>query len=146
MIIDEPREFERVVRLMEQYGDRAVFVFGSNEAGFHGAGAARDALLKYGAKLGQAFGLQGQSYAIPTKNARLDSLSLHELRAYILDFLDDVKAEQPNVWKHEFVVTRIGCGLAKFADEDVAPLFRNAPDTCHLPIGWRAFNGEPEEA
>ncbi len=48
-----------------------VFVFGSNPEGRHGAGAAKIAKLYFGAVYGQGEGLQGRSYAIPTKDLRV---------------------------------------------------------------------------
>lgn len=48
-----------------------VFVFGSNPEGRHGAGAAKTARLQFGAVYGQGEGLQGRSYAIPTKDLRI---------------------------------------------------------------------------
>lgn len=48
-----------------------IFVFGSNPEGRHGAGAAKVARLKFGAIYGQGEGLQGNSYAIPTKDLRV---------------------------------------------------------------------------
>lgn len=55
---------ERITVLKENQ----VFVFGSNPKGRHGAGAANDALKYFGAKYGKGRGLQGQSYALVTKN------------------------------------------------------------------------------
>lgn len=48
-----------------------VFVFGSNPEGRHGAGAAKIARVHFGAVYGQGEGLQGHSYAIPTKDLRV---------------------------------------------------------------------------
>lgn len=48
-----------------------IFVFGSNPEGRHGAGAAKVAVEKFGAIKGQGEGLQGNSYALPTKDLRV---------------------------------------------------------------------------
>ena len=94
-----------------------VFVFGSNLAGYHGGGAARAALNKFGAIWGQGVGLQGQSYAIPTMQGGVDTI-----KPYVDEFIAFAKAH-PEL---KFYVTRIGCGIAGFKDEDIAPLFREA--------------------
>ncbi|MDE7135875.1 MAG: hypothetical protein K2N91_04520 [Muribaculaceae bacterium] len=94
-----------------------VFVFGSNLAGHHGGGAARAALKKFGAVWGQGVGLQGQSYAIPTMQGGVETI-----KPYVDEFIEFAKA-QPEL---KFYVTRIGCGIAGFKDEEIAPLFKDA--------------------
>lgn len=114
-------------------GPNRIFVFGSNTGGIHGAGAARTAVELYGAIRGQGEGLQGNSYAIPTKNHQLETLPLTSIGEYVHDFLDFA-------WRHQelyFFVTRIGCGLAGYTDELIAPMFKEAPVNCELPHGWR---------
>ena len=98
-----------------------VFVFGSNLAGAHAGGAARTAVLRFGAVWGQGIGLQGQSDAIPTMQGGVETI-----RPYVDDFLDFAK-QHPELF---FYVTRIGCGIAGFSDEQIAPLFSSA---VHLP-------------
>ena len=110
-----------------------VFVFGSNLAGRHGKGAARDAALYHGAKYGQGIGYQGNSYAIPTKDEFLHTLSLGSIKVYVDEFLR-FAVSNPQL---EFFVTRIGCGLAGYTDSDIAPMFKAAPSNCQLPEGWR---------
>ncbi len=111
---------------------RSVFVFGSNLAGRHGKGAALYARQHHGAVYGQGEGLQGDSYAIPTKGHRLETLSLDAIRQHVETFL--TFARQFNAI---FVVTRIGCGLAGYTDAQISPMFVDAPDNCQLPEGWR---------
>ncbi len=96
-----------------------VFVFGSNESGIHGAGAAKLALDKFGAIKGQGFGLQGQSFAIPTKDKNIQTLPLYKIENYIFEFENIIK-EKPDLL---FYVTEIGCGLAGYTSENIAPLF-----------------------
>lgn len=116
-----------------------VFVFGSNESGIHGSGAARFALANHGAIYGQAWGRQGNSFAIPTKDSSYQyALSLGRIESYVLLFIEYAKAH-PN---ETFQVTRIGCGLAGYTDSDIAPMFKDAPDNCELPKGWREFRME----
>lgn len=109
-----------------------IFVFGSNLAGHHGAGAALYARQHHGAIYGRGEGIQGESYAIPTKDARLRVLSLDEIRKAVDRFIGFAA-----VSNDMFQVTRIGCGLAGYRDEQIAPLFKQAPSNCELPDGWR---------
>lgn len=94
-----------------------VFVFGSNLAGHHGGGAARAAVKKFGAIMGQGVGLQGQSYAIPTMQGGVETI-----QPYVDEFINFAKSH-PEL---KFYVTRIGCGIAGFKDEEIAPLFADA--------------------
>jgi hypothetical protein len=98
-----------------------IFVFGSNEAGIHGAGAARLAYERFGARLGQGFGLIGQSFALPTKDWSVGTLELDVIEFYINRFEECVRINQ----HFKFMITRIGCGLAGYDAEDIAPLFKN---------------------
>lgn len=102
---------------IEDLQEGQIFVFGSNEMGRHNGGAARIALEKFGAIYGQGRGLQGRSYAIPTMTDSLAAIA-REVDDFIM-FADS----HPNM---TFLVTRIGCGIAGWRDEDVAPLFARA--------------------
>ena len=97
--------------------ENEIFVFGSNLAGHHGGGAARLAYNRFGAIWGQGVGLQGQSYAIPTMQGGVETI-----KPYVDEFIRF--AEQHPEYK--FLVTRIGCGIAGFMDEEIAPLFARA--------------------
>lgn len=97
--------------------ENEIFVFGSNLAGAHAGGAARTALERYGAVWGKGVGLQGQSYAIPTMQGGIDTI-----KPYVNDFITFAKAHKTLT----FLVTRIGCGIAGFRDEEIAPLFKDA--------------------
>ena len=110
----------------------AIFVFGSNLAGRHGAGAALCARNNYGAVYGQGVGRQGYSYAIPTKDCRINTLPLETIQGYVNEFLLYAR-NHPEL---DFQVTRIGCGLAGYNDAQIAPMFTNAPSNCSLPEGW----------
>jgi hypothetical protein len=107
-----------------------VFVFGSNEAGRHGRGAAFTA-KKWGARNGKGVGQCGQTYAIPTKDKDLKVLPLRQIQKYISDFILYAQSSPALI----FLVTRIGCGLAGYKDVQVAPLFLKAKDVenIHLP-------------
>ncbi|MFG1462284.1 hypothetical protein V5F77_05235 [Xanthobacter sp. DSM 24535] len=106
-----------------------IFVFGSNLAGRHGAGAALWAWHYRGAIYGQGEGLQGQSYGIATKDVALKTRSLSAVDHSVRAFLDFARS-RPDLM---FQVTPIGCGLAGYRHEDIAPMFRNAPENCTLP-------------
>ena len=111
----------------------SIFVFGSNLAGIHGAGAARFAVINHGARYRQGIGLQGNSYAIPTKDHHIKTLPLDEIQKHVDVFIQFAKEHS----LLEFQVTRIGCGLAGYTDSDIAPMFKDAPSNCQLPDGWR---------
>ena len=120
----------------------AVFVFGSNRQGIHGAGAALHAARWLGAVRGQGEGPLPRDgleppacYAIPTKLDPRTPLALDEVAHHVAAFLDYARA-CPTL---TFQVTRIGCGLAGFTDEQVAPLFDDAPANCLLPGRWLAM-------
>ncbi|MBR4786327.1 MAG: hypothetical protein IK013_00370 [Bacteroidales bacterium] len=106
-----------------------IFVFGSNLRGMHGGGAARIAHQKFGAIMGQGVGLQGQCYAIPTMQGGVETI-----RPYVDEFIMFAK-EHPNM---TFLVTRIGCGIAGFTNEEISPLFAEAHNVENivLPEGW----------
>ena len=111
-----------------------VFVFGSNLAGRHGKGAALYARQRCGAIYGQGEGLQGNSYAIPTKDENLHSLLLDEILDHVVTFLE-FACSHPEL---EFQVTPIGCGLAGFKPSEIAPMFdMPAPPNVHLPREFR---------
>lgn len=114
---------------------REIFVFGSNLAGRHGKGAALTAYKSYGAIYGQGIGLQGDSYAIPTKDEKINTLPLSKIKKYVEQFIKFAKLN-PDL---RFKVTAIGTGLAGYDEADIAPMFINAPDNCILPVGWRNY-------
>lgn len=102
---------------ISQLAANEVFVFGSNLQGHHYGGAARIAEEKFGAIFGQGVGLQGQSYAIPTMHGGVDVI-----KPYVDEFIEFAKQHPEFI----FYVTRIGCGIAGFKDNEIAPLFRGA--------------------
>lgn len=110
---------------------RTIFVFGSNREGRHGAGAAASARLYHGAIYGQAEGLQGNSYAIVTKELRpgYPHVSLAEIAAGVNRFLA-FATERTDL---RFRLTPIGCGLAGYKVSQIAPLFADAPPNVELP-------------
>lgn len=108
-----------------------VFVFGSNLEGIHGGGAALAAWLKFGAIWGQGVGLQGQSYGIPTMHGGVDAI-----KPYVDEFVDFAKAH-PEL---TFLVTKIGCGIAGFSFEEMAPLFAGVVDQPNVVLPKEFFD------
>ena len=106
---------ERIIELKSN----EIFVFGSNLAGAHGGGAARLAYNRFGAIWGQGVGLQGQSYAIPTMQGGVETI-----KPYVDEFIEFTT----NHPEYKFLVTRIGCGIAGFTADEIAPLFMKAID------------------
>ena len=104
-------------RFINELAENEIFVFGSNLRGMHGGGAARVALDKFGAIWGKGVGLQGQSYGIPTMQGGVGTI-----KPYVDDFIEFARTHP----EMRFLVTRIGCGIAGFSDEEIAPLFKEA--------------------
>lgn len=108
-----------------------IFCFGSNLSGRHGKGAAKKALT-WGAKWGQAAGIQGRTYGIPTKDKAVrNPLPINAIQPFVEDFID-FAIQNPHL---TFLVTEIGCGLSKYKPKDIAPLFERAipVQNIHLP-------------
>ena len=112
--ISERRYTPENIRIL---AENEIFVFGSNLQGMHGGGAARAAMDRFGAIWGQGVGMQGQCYAIPTMHGGVDAI-----RPYVDEFIE-YAMQHPEL---TFLVTRIGCGIAGFRDEQMAPLFAPA--------------------
>lgn len=116
-----------------------VFVFGSNEGGFHGAGAAKQAKEQFHAQVGVGFGLTGRCFAIPTKDGYIRTLSLPVINKYVELFLDFAH-RHPDL---TFLLTPIGCGLAGYSPKDIAPMFdRTLPSNVVLPKEFTDIHGD----
>lgn len=111
-----------------------IFVFGSNLAGVHGAGAAQHGHTFHSARWGVGRGLTGKCYAIPTKDENIETRALEEIEVDVADFVR-FAGENPHM---TFDVTRIGCGLAGYTDREIAPMFRGAMNlpNVNLPKEW----------
>jgi hypothetical protein len=109
-----------------------IFVFGSNLAGIHGAGAARFAVLHCGAIYGQGIGLQGYSYGIPTKDERIKTLPLAVIARHVETFLNFARS-RPDL---TFYITPIGCGLAGYKRPQIRPMFDGIPSNCRFAETW----------
>ena len=112
-----------------------IFVFGSNLAGRHGKGAALFAKQNHGAIYGRGEGLQGSSYAIPTKDERLQSLPLERIAKHVERF-KEVANYFPAI---TFRLTPIGCGLAGYKPEQIAPMFKGATENVIIPEEFKPW-------
>jgi len=104
---------------IEELKENEIFVFGSNLGGMHAGGAARVAVNRFGAVWGQGVGLQGQSYAIPTMQGGVETI-----KPYVDEFITFAREHR----ELQFLVTPIGCGIAGFTIDEIAPLFAAAID------------------
>jgi len=110
--------------------ENEIFVFGSNTIGRHGKGAALFAKINFGAINGVGEGIQGKSYGIPTKGSNMSrSLLLEEIEKYVINFILYAEENPHKV----FLVTEIGCGLAGYKPEDIAPMFKQRSNNVILP-------------
>jgi hypothetical protein len=113
--------------VIESLKANQIFVFGSNLEGKHYGGAAKQAHEQFGAEMGVGVGLTGDCYAIPTMTG------LDEIKRYVHQF----KRVAELLPSYEFLVTRIGCGIAGHTDREIAPLFENSPPNVVLPEEWK---------
>ena len=121
---------------IKKLGTKEIFVFGSNQSGRHGKGAAKTA-LGWGAVWGQAEGLQGRTYGIPTKDSSISkTLSIEEIKPYADRFIEFAKT-RPDL---KFLVTEVGCGLAGLKPKDVAPLFAAAIEVENIYLPARFWH------
>lgn len=120
---------------------KEIFVFGSNLAGRHGKGAALTARKKWGAVYGEAIGRTGDAYAIPTKDQNLNVLDLDDIELFIHDFVRYAK-KNPDL---TFKVTNVGCGLAGYKPEQIAPMFSGSPDNCIFSEEFKPYIKERKD-
>lgn len=130
MEIDLDIEKKRITpKYINDLQENEIFVFGSNLPGLHVGGAANVAHNKWGAIWGQGVGLQGQTYAIPTMQGGIETVE-----PYVYEFIDFAKKHQ----EMNFLVTPIGCGIAGFKPNEIAPLFKEATSLTNVYLP-RAF-------
>lgn len=110
---------------IKELEENQIFVFGSNLSGSHGGGAAWAAYKNFGAVWGVGVGLQGESYGIPTMQGGVETI-----KPYIDEFIEFAKKHK----EYQFLVTAIGCGIAGFTPEEIAPLFKNAIDVENISL------------
>lgn len=115
-----------------------IFVFGSNRAGRHGAGAAAYAHKHLGAEMGVGEGRTGECYALPTKDAEIRDITKIEIKKHVDNFLVYAMSHP----KERFKVTCVGTGLTIWDHEDIAPMFKKAPKNCYFDELWKPWLGE----
>lgn len=115
-----------------------VFVFGSNEAGMHGAGAAKTAMEKHAYPYGKSYGHYGSAFGIPTKDERIRTLPELNVHLYINGFMAYAMGRP----KLKFKISQIGCGLAGFEASLIAPMFTGSPKNCYFDEAWKPFLGD----
>lgn len=133
----------RTTGLISELAPGQIFVFGSNEGGNHGRGAAEQAKLMFGARMGQGKGLMGRSYGIPTKSSKLRVLSVRAIEKYVQEFTVFARS-RPDL---HFLVTEVGCGLAGYEPDEIAPLFREASALHNVSLPakfWAELGGAPQ--
>jgi hypothetical protein len=118
-----------------QKNGKTIFTFGSNLSGIHGKGSALTARKHWGAIYGRGSGHQGHSYAIPTKDQKLKTLPLKDIQYYVEQFIE-LATTNPDL---KYLVVRIGCMLAGYKDEQIAPMFKDASDNVYLPPEWKPY-------
>lgn len=118
------QKFQRVTLNANVTDPNVIFVFGSNDSGFHGGGAAAHAVDFFEAEMRVGCGITGRSYALPTKDHSVQTLPLEEVEWEVKRFL----AFARRATNLTFIVTAVGCGLAGFTPAQIAPLFKNAPE------------------
>ena len=121
--------------IVKSLPEDTVFVFGSNLAGTHQGGAAKIALQHFGAIKGAGRGWAGQSYAIPTMNEHLQQMPLSQIEHYI----DDFKIYTKNHPKNTYFITSVGCGVAGYKVEEIAPMFKGISKNVIFPVSFRPF-------
>mgnify|MGYP001268191948 FL=1 len=115
-----------------------VFVFGSNEGGNHGAGAAKTARQLFNMPFGKSYGHYGNCFAIPTKDEYIQTLELSQIEDYVRGFLAYAKGKK----RVTFLVTTIGTGLGGLLHSQIAPMFKGAPKNCQFDDVWEPYLGE----
>jgi hypothetical protein len=120
------------IKKLENY---EVFVFGSNLAGNHSGGTAKLALDKFGAEEGNGEGLQGQSYAFPTLTKKMEKRTEKNLKKSVDKLIGCANDNTTKI----FLVTKIGCGIAGYKEEEMKMLFDRNDVSANivLPEGWR---------
>lgn len=118
--------------MIEELKENEIFIFGSNLNGNHAGGSARLAQDKFGAVSGTGEGLTGKCYAFPTLDRKMQKQSMVELRRSAKRLFEVAEKRSDKV----FLLTKVGCGIAGFSEEEIKPLFKDAPKNIIKPIGW----------
>lgn len=109
-----------------------IFVFGSNLNGYHSGGAAAQAYKDFGAEWEIGEGLSGQTYAFPTLERDMHKRGVRALQ----NSRDRLYATARALPEKNFILTRVGCGIAGYPEADMIELFRDQPSNITKPEGW----------
>ena len=120
--------------MITELKENQIFIFGSNLAGKHVGGAALQAKEEFGAEEGVGEGLTGQCYAFPTLNEKNKKRTKQELEESI-----------KKLWiccvsyfgEKEFLLTKVGCGIAGYKESYIKALFRGFPRNLIKPKDWQ---------
>lgn len=124
--------------MITQLAPNEIFVFSSNLAGRHGAGAARQAHKQFGAQMGCGEGITGSCYAFPTLDETLRQLPIHRIEQAREALFSECRS-RPTL---RFLLTKVGCGLAGYPEEQMSVLFTNPPANLILPEDWKSQHDE----
>jgi len=118
--------------------DNQFFVFGSNLNGNHSGGAAKQAKEQFGAEEGIAEGLSGKTYAFPTLEREMTQRGIKALERS----RDRLFATARALPEKEFLLTKVGCGIAGYEESEMKALFYgfscgNRPKNIILPEDWQ---------
>lgn len=112
-----------------------VFVFETSRRGIHMPPSGPASPSRYGAMDGIAEGRVNNSYAIPTADEELESLSLERIRQSVDEFLAHATAM---FGKDQFFIGHIG-EKTGYDAKSIAPMFRKAPINCSFAEEWRPY-------
>jgi hypothetical protein len=109
-----------------------IIVVGTNMAGAHGGGAARQAAEQFGLREGFFEGLCGQTYAFPTLNADYTQRTERQIMQSRYHLVVCANRNR----KKKFLLTKVGCGIAGFSEEYMKGFFWGMPKNVIMPEGW----------
>ena len=124
-----------------------VFVFGSNPEGRHGKGAAKVAVESFGAVYGQGEGLQGHSYALPTKDLRIKenngfrSISEKDIVANISKMYECARQNPDRQFMVAYTNAPEETTLNGYSGREMAAMFLAAgsfPENVRFSSAWKA--------
>jgi hypothetical protein len=119
--------------MIENLNYKQVFVFGSNLAGHHAGGAALQAKEKFGAVEGVGEGVTGRCYAFPTLDEDMKRRDVRDLVESVRNLYDCCRDNSDK----EFLLTKVGCGIAGYKESFMKSLFKNPPKNLIVPNQWK---------
>jgi hypothetical protein len=118
--------------------DNEIYVFPTTLCGKHSNIYSVLAQLRFGARYGKAFGIQGKTFAIPTIDKDMkERLPISRIKHFIDKFYDEAEAHHRIIY---YVVGFGNGGIGSWPVRAIAPLFESLSklDNVYLPIAiWR---------